>query len=1072
MKQLLTACLLLLPWVSQAWAKERVYFVGIKEVVWDYCPSGRNVISGKPISEDEHASVFLQSGPDRIGRLYKKAVYKQYTDASYSQEIEKPAWLGFLGPVLKGEVGDTIVVHLKNFATRNYTMHPHGVKYTKENEGAIYPDNTTQSMKEDEMVAPGNVYTYTWDVVEGQGPGRGDQDCVTRIYHSHIDAPREISSGLIGPLIICKRSTLCENKEQPPNTEFALMFSVVDENLSWYLDENIATYCSVDVDKENEDFQESNKMHSINGYMYGNLPGLTMESGKTVNWYLFGIGNEVDIHSAYFHGQTLIDRSHRVDTINLFPATLVEAVMKATTPGKWLLSCQVNDHMEAGMQAIYEVSPCTRCVQEHKSNHPIRRYNIAAEEIIWNYGPSGTDQFTGKALDDPESESTVFFERSENRIGGSYKKAVYREYTDETFTNRKERTPEEEHLGILGPFIEAEVGDVLIVNFKNKASHPFSIQAHGVSYSKNSEGALYNTEVKAEGVLANPAPSAHVDPGKSFTYVWNIPEDVGPTSEDSDCVTWLYYSATDAIKDTNSGLVGPLIVCKKGTMKDKRSKRHKNFAMLPTVFDENLSWYLDDNIGMFAKHSNVTDKENPDFQESNMMHSINGYMYGNQPGLDMCEGDSVSWHFNGIGNEVDMHGISFSGNTLSSKGTHRNTVSLFPHSSLTVTMVPDSEGVFEVACLTTDHFTGGMKQHYRVRNCHWSLPDLYLPTKTIYIAAEEIEWDYSPSRAWERERHQIHEDSPGDVFLNKGDKFIGSKYKKAVYREYTDRSFNTRKERKEEEEHLGILGPMIRAKVGQKIIIVFKNNASRPYSIHAQGVKTDSSTVKETMPGEVQTYIWKIPERSGPGKGECDCVTWPYFSKVDQVKDTYSGLVGPLVVCRKQLLNYFGINKIKRFALLFMIFDENNSWYLDENIETYSDHPELVIKEDEEFQESNQMHGINGRVYGNLHGLNMYVGDVVNWHLMGLGNEVDLHTVHFHAHSFEYKTTGAHRSDVFNIFPGSYQTLEMKAAYPGTWLLHCHVNDHIHAGMETTYTVLEKEEKPSILQRIVTHLSN
>lgn len=41
------------------------------------------------------------------------------------------------------------------------------------------------------------------------------------------------------------------------------MFSVVDENLSWYLDDNIKTYCSEPekVDKDNEDFQESNRMH-------------------------------------------------------------------------------------------------------------------------------------------------------------------------------------------------------------------------------------------------------------------------------------------------------------------------------------------------------------------------------------------------------------------------------------------------------------------------------------------------------------------------------------------------------------------------------------------------------------------------------------------------------------------------------------------------------------------------------------------------------------------------------------------------------------------------------------------
>lgn len=44
---------------------------------------------------------------------------------------------------------------------------------------------------------------------------------------------------------------------------FFLLFSVVDENLSWHIDENIATYCSdpASVNKEDEAFQESNKMH-------------------------------------------------------------------------------------------------------------------------------------------------------------------------------------------------------------------------------------------------------------------------------------------------------------------------------------------------------------------------------------------------------------------------------------------------------------------------------------------------------------------------------------------------------------------------------------------------------------------------------------------------------------------------------------------------------------------------------------------------------------------------------------------------------------------------------------------
>ena len=35
---------------------------------------------------------------------------------------------------------------------------------------------------------------------------------------------------------------------------------------------------------------------------------------------------------------------------------------------------------------------------------------------------------------------------------------------------------------------------------------------------------------------------------------------------------------------------------------------------------------------------------------------------------------------------------------------------------------------------------------------------MYLHEKTYYIAAVEVEWDYSPNRTWEFERHQYHEE--------------------------------------------------------------------------------------------------------------------------------------------------------------------------------------------------------------------------------------------------------------------------------------------------------------------------
>lgn len=80
--------------------------------------------------------------------------------------------------------------------------------------------------------------------------------------------------------------------------------------------------------------------------MYGNLPGIQLCQDRRVAWHLFGMGNEVDIHSAYFHGNTLLDRGHRTDVLSLFPATFVTAEMIPRSTGRWLLTCQVNHHLK------------------------------------------------------------------------------------------------------------------------------------------------------------------------------------------------------------------------------------------------------------------------------------------------------------------------------------------------------------------------------------------------------------------------------------------------------------------------------------------------------------------------------------------------------------------------------------------------------------------------------------------------------------------------------------------------------------------------------------------------------
>lgn len=45
--------------------------------------------------------------------------------------------------------------------------------------------------------------------------------------------------------------------------EFFLLFSVMDENESWYLEQNILKFGNDDSNPNDEDFQESNKMHGM-----------------------------------------------------------------------------------------------------------------------------------------------------------------------------------------------------------------------------------------------------------------------------------------------------------------------------------------------------------------------------------------------------------------------------------------------------------------------------------------------------------------------------------------------------------------------------------------------------------------------------------------------------------------------------------------------------------------------------------------------------------------------------------------------------------------------------------------
>jgi FtsP/CotA-like multicopper oxidase with cupredoxin domain len=252
-------------------------------------------------------------------------------------------------------------------------------------------------------------------------------------------------------------------------------------------------------------------------------------------------------------------------------------------------------------------------------------------------------------------------------------------------------------------------------------------------------------------------------------------------------------------------------------------------------------------------------------------------------------------------------------------------------------------------------------------------------TRAYYIAAEEVAWNYAPAGTNLITGAPFDEEA--NTYVKAGADRIGATYTKCLYHGYTDASFTHQIPRPADEQYLGILGPVIRAQVGDTITVTFRNNCSFP-------ARPDGS------PADVDREL---------------------------------------------------------FAL-FMVDDENQSHYLEAERSTLAKPP---AADDADFVESNKMHSINGYVYGNGPVMTMRQGQRVRWYVMSMGNEVDLHTPHWHGNTV---IAGGVRTDTVSLLPAGMVVADMVPDDPGIWEFHCHVSDHILAGMLTRYQVLAPEQ--------------
>jgi len=83
-------------------------------------------------------------------------------------------------------------------------------------------------------------------------------------------------------------------------------------------------------------------------------------------------------------------------------------------------------------------------------------------------------------------------------------------------------------------------------------------------------------------------------------------------------------------------------------------------------------------------------------------------------------------------------------------------------------------------------------------------------------------------------------------------------------------------------------------------------------------------------------------------------------------------------------------------------------------------------------------------------------GEKVRWYIGTVGN-FDLHPVHWHGN--DGLEDGFRRVDSVFIAPGMNRILDMHIDNHGTWLFHCHIDNHMMDGMTAVYRVFSKTSK-------------
>jgi len=219
----------------------------------------------------------------------------------------------------------------------------------------------------------------------------------------------------------------------------------------------------------------------------------------------------------------------------------------------------------------------------------------------------------------------------------------------------------------------------------------------------------------------------------------------------------------------------------------------------------------------------------------------------------------------------------------------------------------------------------------------------------------------------------------------------------------------------------GIQGPLIRARVGDTILVHFKNlDLEAPHSMHFHGVHYAVSSDGAFLPGfsgpganvkPGQSFTYRLVA------GADSAGVWPYHDHSPSMMQSIGGgLYGALSILASG-------EKLPDHE--FVVFLESQLGFMT----------------------------IDGRAFvGNTPVFHAKVGDTVQWDVLALGD--DVHTFHVHGH--RWRTPAGNVIDTQIIGPAESYKIRWLEDAPGTWFYHCHVESHMMNGMIGIYRVARR----------------